>query len=115
MVLKPIQELQTEIKKILIKEFDNVELKRLLNKRFVEKGFTPKTITLLFESIPDNVTICPASVYGPESPTDFPDTITEFQFSSEVFKPVLFTEVAFIPISLAPVVNKSAVAPPSCI
>ena len=49
MVLKPIQEIQTEIKKILIKEFDNVELKRLLNKRFVEKGFTPKTITLLFE------------------------------------------------------------------
>ena len=51
MVLKPIQELQTEIKKILIKESDNVELKRLLNKRFVEKGFTPKTITLLFENV----------------------------------------------------------------
>ena len=49
MVLKPIQELQTEIKKILTKEFDNTELKRLLNKRFIEKGFTPKTITLLFE------------------------------------------------------------------
>lgn len=48
-MIRPIEELQTEIRKIILKDFDNYELKRLLNKRYIEKGFNPKDITLLFD------------------------------------------------------------------
>ena len=48
-MIRPINELQTEIRKIILKDFDNYELKRLLNKRYIEKGFNPKDITLLFD------------------------------------------------------------------
>ena len=48
-MIRPIEELQTEIRKIISKDFDNYELKRLLNKRYIEKGFNPKDITLLFD------------------------------------------------------------------
>ena len=48
-MIRQIEELQTEIRKIILKDFDNYELKRLLNKRYIEKGFNPKDITLLFD------------------------------------------------------------------
>lgn len=48
-MIRAIEELQTEIRKIILKDFDNYELKRLLNKRYIEKGFNPKDITLLFD------------------------------------------------------------------
>lgn len=48
-MIRGIEELQTEIRKIILKDFDNYELKRLLNKRYIEKGFNPKDITLLFD------------------------------------------------------------------
>lgn len=48
-MIRLIEELQTEIRKIILKDFDNYELKRLLNKRYIEKGFNPKDITLLFD------------------------------------------------------------------
>lgn len=48
-MIRPIEELQTEIRKIILKDFDNYELKRLLNKRYIEKGFNPKDISLLFD------------------------------------------------------------------
>ena len=48
-MIRQIEELQTEIRKIILKEFDNYELKRLLNERYIEKGFNPKDITLLFD------------------------------------------------------------------
>lgn len=48
-MIRPIEELQAEIRKIILKDFDNYELKRLLNKRYIEKGFNPKDITLLFD------------------------------------------------------------------
>ena len=48
-MIRPIEELKTEIRKIILKDFDNYELKRLLNKRYIEKGFNPKDITLLFD------------------------------------------------------------------
>ena len=48
-MIRPINELQAEIRKIILKEFDNYELKRLLNERYIEKGFNPKDITLLFD------------------------------------------------------------------
>lgn len=48
-MIRPIEELQTEIRKIILKDFDNYELKRLLNNRYIEKGFNPKDITLLFD------------------------------------------------------------------
>ena len=35
--MKAVEKLQTEINKILFKEIDNLELKRLLNKNFIEK------------------------------------------------------------------------------
>lgn len=48
-MIRQIEELQTEIRKIILKDFDNYELKRLLNNRYIEKGFNPKDITLLFD------------------------------------------------------------------
>ena len=48
-MIRQIEELQTEIRKIILKDFDNYELKRLLNKRYIEKGFNPKDITLLYD------------------------------------------------------------------
>ena len=48
-MIRQIEELQTEIRKMILKDFDNYELKRLLNKRYIEKGFNPKDITLLFD------------------------------------------------------------------
>ena len=48
-MIRPIEEMRTEIRKIILKDFDNYELKRLLNKRYIEKGFNPKDITLLFD------------------------------------------------------------------
>ena len=46
--MKTVEELQTEINKILLKEIDNLELKRLLNKNFIEKTLNSSTVSLLF-------------------------------------------------------------------
>ena len=46
--MKAVEELQTEINKILFKEIDNLELKRLLNKNFIEKTLNSSTVSLLF-------------------------------------------------------------------
>ena len=46
--MKTVEELQTEINKILFKEIDNLELKRLLNKNFIEKTLNSSTVSLLF-------------------------------------------------------------------
>ena len=64
MILKPVEELQSEIRKIIIKEFDNSNLKEHINRRYIEKGFNPKDIALLFdekkyiEELDEMKTIC---------------------------------------------------------
>ena len=49
--MKTVEELQTEINKILFKEIDNLELKRLLNKNFIERTLNSSTVSLLFKGM----------------------------------------------------------------